>query len=834
MILINFFLHPIMVGATNSQAVGSGGWAAALSSRGLGQNILLGIMALSVLSGVLAAPNPVVEINRGRSDVAGKRSEDVFGAAMVRSEVKEARVGVVGSQSERADKNAASSEHPAARGHKHQGAAPMARWHHRQQKAWARAVVTKTLTTKEATRTRAAEHTTARSKSSGSSSKTPSSNEDDDEDDDTTSSLSAHSDASARVSSTTAPAAIWTYGTSRTTLDEAATSFTPYSGQAAATNSASTTAGILSSSSTSVSPVATAQSLNSNAITVDKAGGATSPTLSPLDVHSKLFPAVVLIIVFGVLALAWLLFIGIRGYRWKQQDKAEEARKAQLSATAQHAGFENQHARSRSSRIKTGARTLRKALSSEKLGGESPAPAREGSVLLEVGDEVLCVPVEVAEEYQAAKRIYGNSPDMWNGRLYLSQCLARHKRNEKLWGGAPHTPSPLSNVDSWNHSNSSNSTLVSDGYLDEEKRAEEKQGLSTRLLENLRAMRAAKAADETDDSIDPEKLGALNDFNPVVMQGSRYQWGITPSRSSSQQEDIEAPARRSSELPYAPFTPQMMPSPITFDNFDNAPLPRQMSVLLRQSGQQRAPSVSSPRMIPLPASPMPEALPPRMIPLPASPLPQSLPEEGEAMETLTSLRDLPKVSLEDTPSPEARTRIVSRRYRHRSSAVPPMPASSADAYGCPSQHVAMPSANQRGRAASYAVASQPAPAGRQRDYRAASVPTHQYPQTSPHALPPPTAAPAPPATPPSAPAYTEVAEQERPRAVSSNMSPVSSRDRLQQVRAHLQQERQRGVSYSGGPAAARTTERGNRYVSGPAAAPPRKPVPVWTRQQSLE
>ncbi|PWN20640.1 hypothetical protein BCV69DRAFT_194832 [Microstroma glucosiphilum] len=805
-----------MVATTNSQPVASGGWAAALSSRGLGQNILLGIMALSVLSGALAAPSPAGEMTQGRSVAAGKRNEDGLGAAMVRSEAKAARVGIAGTQGERAESFAESSgEHLEARGHKHEGAAPKARWHHRQQRAWARAVVTKTVTSQASASTHTAEDASAKNKSAASRGKGHSLHQDYD----AIPSRSTSTKASTRVSSTSAPAVIWTYGTSRTTLEEATAFSTSHSEQATSLSSASSTAAasFLSSSSTTESPLPTAQSLNSNTLTVNKVAAAASSTLSVFNVHSKLFPAVVVIIVFGVLALSWLLFLGIRGYRWKQQEKAEEeARRAQLSATGRHLGSENHHQRSRSSRIKTGAQTLRKALSSEKLGGDSLAPASAGSVLLEVGDEVVCVPVEVAEEYQAAKRIYGNSPDMWNGKLYLSQCMARHKRNERLWGGAPHTPSPLSNLAAWNRSNS---TLVSDGYLDEEKRSEEKHGLSTRLLENLRAMRAAKA-DETDDSIDPEKLGALNDFNPVVTQGSRYQWGITPSRSSSQQEDVEAPARRSSELPYAPFTPQMMPSPITFDNFDSAPLPRQMSVLVRQSVHERAESVSSPRMIPLPASPMPEAL--------------SLPEEGEAMETLTSLRDLPKVSLEDTPSPEARTRIVSRRYRHRTSAVPPMPASSADAYGYPSQNVAMPSTSPRGRAASYAVASQPAPAGRQRDHRAASVPVHQYPVTSPRAMPIAPSAPAAPTAPPSAPAGPQVIEQERPRAVSSRMSPVSSRDRLQQVRANLQQERQRGVSYSGGPAAARTTERGNRYVSGPAAAPPRKPAPVWTRQQSLE
>ncbi|CAO1624485.1 unnamed protein product [Sympodiomycopsis kandeliae] len=376
------------------------------------------------------------------------------------------------------------------------------------------------------------------------------------------------------------------------------------------------------------------------------------------DTDNKLYALWIVVLIAGIFGGLFVILCAARWCFFRPHGKQSADDDAYLTGGA--AGSRG---------IRAGAKSLRKALTKRKLAGSSFARRKqEGSVLLEIGDEVFAVSPAVAEEYQAAKRLFGGSsgssnghgttpgstgsnPFSWNGKAYLAQVLARHDSERKQATSSRSKTTPM-NIDAWTRSAS---TLISDNdekgsrnraygadkYADEDDEGKPRRNLSQRLAAGFRAaMRGNR--DEDDELGDPEKTTDLNDFLPVITRNgptgqrdggvargnAQNGWNMTLHGDRDDAEErINRPTKQAARR--LTSTPRAAPTPITKD---------------------------TPRMEPMQANdsrgngPVP----------PHRPSPAVL-QKSSAQQTRMQPRG---VALDDKPTDEARARIVSRRFPH--------------------------------------------------------------------------------------------------------------------------------------------------------------------------
>lgn len=338
------------------------------------------------------------------------------------------------------------------------------------------------------------------------------------------------------------------------------------------------------------------------------------------DTQNKMYPLWVTVTVLGVLAILFLFLCGARWCFFRPGHREDDD--TVLTSRSTPSG--------RKTNLRNGAKSLRKALTRGKLAGASFARRnKEGSVLLEVGDEVYSVPPAIAAEYNQGKRIFGAGGDalspsipVWNGKAFLAQCLARHeakKRMETIRCQSGSTAAHPININAW--SRSSCSTLVGldsneKDYMSAGLGGEKpKRGLSARIAESLRSLRTARE-DEEEDLKEPERTTDLSTFLPTVTKGSG--WDIRPQQPVDEEKDCMTYARSSTP----PFS-----------------LPKNRHALGRKPPRRPDSNEAASKPISLPAAVL-------------TPLQQhSTAQRG--------------FSLRDVPSAEARARITKRAFRRR-------------------------------------------------------------------------------------------------------------------------------------------------------------------------
>lgn len=388
--------------------------------------------------------------------------------------------------------------------------------------------------------------------------------DDDDDDDKTSSSKEVKAKVAAVVTSSTSAAAAKTTSSSSSVAASSSSSAvvavaSSTSAAAAVSTTSSSSASVASSTSlvsgstlsSTVSPTTTASS--SSASSVSKTSSSASATATKGSTHTgftltdsknKLYPLWIAVFVVGLLGAAFMVFCLARCIFFRPAKKEHDDDYLSGGSSYAAAGTSDYGRRSRSQRIRAGAKSIRRAFTSKnKLAGSSFARrTQEGSVLLEVGDEVFAVPAQVAEEYNAAKRMSRSSSSSlssgvsggtaWNGKACLERCLSRHASRQ------------AGLLD--DRLNRSSSTLVSDSGYDEKYSGQAagdalpKRGLSAKLAEGFRAFRGQ---DEDEDLGDPEKTTDLNTFLPAITQGGQAGWGILSSNEPDPYSVPSTPAK---------------------------------------------------------------------------------------------------------------------------------------------------------------------------------------------------------------------------------------------------------------------------------------------------
>ncbi|CAO1629971.1 unnamed protein product [Jaminaea pallidilutea] len=380
--------------------------------------------------------------------------------------------------------------------------------------------------------------------------------------------VSSTSVPKATVASTTA--AVSSQSKASSTAAVSTTSALPSSSTSlSASSSASTTSQATTSSSTS-SPTSSAssssQSKTSTSSTSSASASSTSAAASSgfslTDSNNKLFPLWVAVTVLAILAGLFIVLCSLRYCFFKPAPRLEEDSICSGPITAP----------ARGATLKNGAKSLRKALTRRKLAGASfNRRQQEGSVLLDVGDEVYAVPASVAQEYAEAKRLFGPGSDTasmstastgssrWNGKQVLMQIQARHEEEQELGSRRGIDTTTHSRSGTWN--SSSCSTLAgADGYSTEKPR----RGLSARFAASIRSFRSSDDTGDKDvDLGDPEKTD-LNSFLPSITHGAGLGWDIKPRGGNDAAEKVM----------HIGASDLTAPAPLPKDrNFGNRPAP---------------------------------------------------------------------------------------------------------------------------------------------------------------------------------------------------------------------------------------------------------------------
>lgn len=320
------------------------------------------------------------------------------------------------------------------------------------------------------------------------------------------------------------------------------------------------------------------------------------------DTDNKLYPLWIITLIAGIFAGLFVILCAVRWCIFRPHRKQDPDAYLTSAATGRHRS------------MRAGAKSLRKALTKRKLAGSSFVRRNEeGSVLLEVGDEVFAVPPAVAEEYQAAKKMFGGSqsgssdghggastpgvdargnPFSWNGKAYLAQCLTRYEADKKR-GSNKNANNARSaganmNIDAWTRSAS---TLVTDDLDEKQSRTQAygakrfdggddsfdgdddrrpKRGLSGRLAAGFRAAMRGRGEDDDEDLGDPEKTTDLSSFVNVSDASTRNGWSITPrldnNNSNSNRPSVGPGAERASRrISSSTFRAVAAPTPVTKD-----------------------------------------------------------------------------------------------------------------------------------------------------------------------------------------------------------------------------------------------------------------------------
>ncbi|PWN28037.1 hypothetical protein BDZ90DRAFT_226811 [Jaminaea rosea] len=455
--------------------------------------------------------------------------------------------------------------------------------------------------------------------------------------------------ASSAVAGPLAAAAVTSPAAATTAAVAASPAVAATSNLVAAASTPATTIAKPTTSAASTAPSSSAsRPASSSSKSASSSSSSKSPTSSPstgftlTDVNNKLYPLWVSVVVCGVLFALFFILICIRCCFFKPHERED----LDSVLTGSSAG-----AMSRKSTLRNGAKSLRKALTRRKLAGSSfVRRQQEGSVLLEVGDEVFAVPPKVAEEYNEAKRMFAprngvNDATKWNGKAYLAQCLVRHENQRN---GVPPMPSRLigaqndggNDTRGWSRS-SLGSTLIGHDDEDKEKSAYEaymglsrtdsqkpKRGLSARIAESIRSLRTQGSSEdeiEKDDRLgEPTRTTDLTNFlNGSNNHGANTAgWGIQVHQDADDSITMPRPAATD----YQPARNSIVSTP------RSAPI---AAFNARSQDQGRRP-------------------------VPA------------AMNTAPNARG--GFSLEDAPSPAARARVTENKRR---SALPPAPINSA-------------------------------------------------------------------------------------------------------------------------------------------------------------
>lgn len=332
-----------------------------------------------------------------------------------------------------------------------------------------------------------------------------------------------------------------------------ATSAAPSVTQAAASSSAA------SQSLPDVTPVPSASESSSSSSTSSSSRAKPSstssdkPTPSPssgigsfFSPHNKLFPlAVTVCVAVGIGVLLIVISLGklISHARMTPEEKAG----AYGDYSAKGAGAGGAAAR--------GARSLKRALTSKKLGSFARRN-HEGSVLIDVGDEVYAVTPEVAREYERERVNMGGSNGSGSSRLTTgsnsSSPLRQALKNAEMIVAANNASNVVESrpvpkgfdIHSWRASSALPGIHGKDAD-DEDDGLE--RSISQRLTDGLRALRGRGNGDtgarrEGAFSFDSEKqdMGGMRQaevppsaYLPVITRGAK-EWDISPRRESKQ------------------------------------------------------------------------------------------------------------------------------------------------------------------------------------------------------------------------------------------------------------------------------------------------------------
>lgn len=244
---------------------------------------------------------------------------------------------------------------------------------------------------------------------------------------------------------------------------------------------------------------------------------------SILDQSNKLFPLIVAgIVAAGLFGCLVLISIARACSHWRMRSTGELGGKLDENGNLTGAGA-----------IKAGRRSLRRVITGRNLGSFQRR-TREGSVLIEVGDEVFAVPPHIAEEYHRRQKEALNSGS--------ASALGKAADTRGL------------DLQSWRLA----SAVVA---ADQPKRS-----LSTRLMDSLRALRGVNEDDEDEKtcySFDSEKQvkGQMrqsnpNAFLPVITKGNGS-WDISTSDESSEEDHQFKPNYRRQFIAGPRETPQL-------------------------------------------------------------------------------------------------------------------------------------------------------------------------------------------------------------------------------------------------------------------------------------
>lgn len=234
-----------------------------------------------------------------------------------------------------------------------------------------------------------------------------------------------------------------------------------------------------------------------------------SGVASFFDPHSKLFPlAIAACVAAGLVVL--LICVTIGKCCSHSQAKRDAANGKKLPGSKDDVTTTYNIGRS-----KTLGRSLRRALTGRKMGGQGGLSSgsfarrnREGSVLIDVGDEVFAVPVEVAQEYERERKSIlsgssgsssgsrltfpSNQPSPLRQALYNAQLIVAANQAESRVGTKA-VPRGF-DIQSWRAHSYAPDAISED---DEKTLSDEKDGLvrsmSQRIADGLRALRASRS-----------------------------------------------------------------------------------------------------------------------------------------------------------------------------------------------------------------------------------------------------------------------------------------------------------------------------------------------------
>lgn len=271
-----------------------------------------------------------------------------------------------------------------------------------------------------------------------------------------------------------------------------------------------------SSPSTSSSPSSSSTSSASSTNTAVPSNQ--SPSIfSP---QNKLFPAAIAIgVAIGLGALLLLISIGkCYSHRQMAREEREGTRKYKSKdssiLTADYGMID---------RKRTLGKSLKRAFTRGKLGGGSFARRhREGTVLIDVGDEVLAVAPEVAREYERERKAVmssyqsnsgsggtdsrltfpANQPTPSRQALYNAQLIVAANKAEASRGGKPQAPRGF-DINSWRNDSALPGLTEDDEKTLNGDAAPLRRGLSKRLADGFRALTGGRG-DEDEELGEPK------------------------------------------------------------------------------------------------------------------------------------------------------------------------------------------------------------------------------------------------------------------------------------------------------------------------------------------